>query len=115
MAYNEALTQRVRDALAHLPQVEETKMMRGVLFMVDGKMCVSTGDDELMCRINPALHEQALKRKGVRPVLMKGKEYKGYVYVNQEGMGKKKEFDYWIGLALEYNKIVKASPRKKKK
>ncbi len=38
MAYNEKLTNRVKSALAHLQQVEEKKMFRGVTFMVDGKM-----------------------------------------------------------------------------
>jgi hypothetical protein len=90
-------------------------MFRGVTFMVNGKMCISAGDDEIMCRIDPALHEQALERKGVRPVIMKGREYKGYVYVNGEGMGTKRSLEYWIGLALDFNKIAKASTKRKQK
>lgn len=77
MAYNEKLTNRIREALSHLPKVEEKKMFRGVTFMVDDKMCISVGDDEIMCRINPSLHEEALKRKGCRTVKMRGREYKG--------------------------------------
>jgi TfoX/Sxy family transcriptional regulator of competence genes len=115
MAYNEKLTNRVRSALAHLPKVEEKKMFRGVTFMVDGKMCISAGDDEIMCRIDPAIHEEAIKRKGCRTVEMKGREYKGYVYISEEGMKTKKDFDYWIGLALDFNKKAKAAPKKKKK
>ena len=115
MAYNEVLTQRIRDALALIPHVEEKKMFRGVTFMVNGKMCISAGDDEIMCRIDPTIHEQALERKGCRPVIMKGREYKGYVYVNGEGMGTKRGLEHWIGLALDYNKIAKASTKRKKK
>jgi hypothetical protein len=40
---------------------------------------------------------------------MKGREYKGYVYVNEEGIKAKKDFDFWIGLALGFNKLAKAS------
>ncbi len=115
MAYNEELTNKLRLALAHLPEVEEKKMFRGVAFMVEGKMCITAGDNEIMCRIDPAIHEEVIKRKGCRAVKMKGREYKGYVYITGEGIKLKKDFDYWIGLALDFNKKAKASPKKKKK
>src|SRR5882762_1855436 len=113
MAYNEKLTDRVREALAHLPKVEEKRMFRGVTFMVNGKMCVSVGDDRIMCRIDPSIHEEAIKRKGCITVTMKGREYKGFVYVNEDSIKSKKDFDYWVGLAIEFNKIAKASKKKK--
>lgn len=114
MAYNEILTNRVRAALAHIPQVEEKKMFGSLAFMVDGKMCISVGKDRIMSRIDPELHEQAIQRKGTRTVIMGGREYKGYVYVDEEAVNSQEEFDYWIGLALDYNKKAKASPKKKK-
>ncbi len=77
--------------------------------MVDKKMCITAGADRIMCRINPAIHEEAIKRKGCSTVIMRGREYKGYVHVNEESIKNKKDFDYWIQLALDYNKIAKAS------
>ena len=77
MAYNEKLTARIREALAHLPKVEEKRMFRGVTFMVNDKMCISAGDNKIMCRIDPAIHEEVIKGKVARPVKMKGREYKG--------------------------------------
>ena len=114
MAYNEKLTVRIREALAHLPNVEEKRMFRGVTFMVNDKMCISAGDNKIMCRIDPSIHEEALKRKGCETVKMKGREYKGYVYVSEEGIKTKKDLDYWIRLALEFNKLAKSSKKKKK-
>ena len=111
---NEKLTARVRKALEHLTKWEEKKMFRGITFMVGGKMCISVGDDRIMCRFDPAIHDEEIKRKGVRTVKMGGREYKGYVYVNEEALKTKKEFDHWIRLALEFNKIAKASKKKKK-
>jgi TfoX/Sxy family transcriptional regulator of competence genes len=109
MAYNEKLTERVRTALSDLPSVEEKKMFSGITFMVDDKMCISVGDDRIMCRIDPALHEEAIKRKAACTVIMKGREYIGYVYIQEAGITSKEDFDYWIGLALEFNKKAKAS------
>jgi len=114
MAYNEKLTTRVREALSHLPKVEEKKMFRGITFMVDGKMCISVGDDRIMCRIDPSIHETAIKRKGCRTVKMGGRDYKGFVYVDEDSIKNKKNFEYWIALAIEFNKIAKASKRRKR-
>lgn len=115
MAYNEKLTERVRAALAHLPKVEEKKMFRGVIFMVDDKMCISVGGNEIMCRIDPLLHEEVIERNYCRTVVMRGREYKGYIYVSEDGLKTKKNFDYWIALALDFNKRAKSSKKRKKK
>jgi TfoX/Sxy family transcriptional regulator of competence genes len=115
MAYNEKLAERIREALAHLPKVEEKKMFRGLTFMVNGKMCVSVSGDEMMCRFDPVLQDTVTEKKGFRAMMMKGRAYKGYGYVSEEGILSKKDFDYWIGLALAFNKKAKATPKKIKK
>lgn len=112
MAHNEEMTVRVRLALAHRKDVEEKKMFRGIAFLVDGKLCLSVGDTRMMCRIDPEDHAAALKKKGVETVIMKGREYKGYIYVHEEAMRSKKDFEYWVALALAFNSKEKASKRK---
>lgn len=115
MAINENLTNRVREALAGIPDVEEKKMFRGITFMVNGKMCISVGNDELMCRIDPELHDKAVEMNGVRPVFMKGREYRGYVNVHEDAVKRKKDLDYWVGICLAYNPHAKATAKKSKK
>jgi TfoX/Sxy family transcriptional regulator of competence genes len=114
MAYNEALAGRVKTALAHKRRVEEKKMFGGLAYMVNDKMCVTVGKDRLMVRIDPAIHDTVLKRKGSRTMSMKGRTYRGYVYVDADAVRAKRDFDYWIGLALDYNKKAKASVKKKR-
>ena len=87
-------------------------MFRGAVFMVNGKMCVTAGDERIMCRIDPALHDAALRRKGATTVVMKGRNYRGWVYVDGEGMKTKKQLEYWVGLALDFNGKAKASKKK---
>ena len=48
-------------------------------------------------------------------MIMKGRQYEGYVYVSEEGFKSKKDFEYWIGLCLDFNKKAKASKKTKKK
>lgn len=115
MPANAVLTRRVKAALAHIPQVEEKVMFGGRMFMVNGKMCISVGEDRLMCRIDPAIHDRVLERKGCRAVVMNGRSYRGFVHVNEAALRTKKRFDFWIGLALEYNGKAKASARRTRK
>jgi hypothetical protein len=77
MAYNEKLAERIRKAIAHLPNIEEKKMFRGVTFIVNDKMCVSVSGDEMMCRFDPVLYETFVEKNGFRTMIMKDGEYKG--------------------------------------
>ena len=114
MVYNEQLADRIREALIERNDVEEKKMFRGVTFMVDGKMCISVSGQDMMCRIDPELHDTLVEKNGCRSVMMKGREYKGYIYVSEEVLKSKKEFDEWVHLCLDFNKRAKASKKKKK-
>ncbi|MFZ5554614.1 MAG: TfoX/Sxy family protein [Bacteroidota bacterium] len=114
IAHNEKLTNRVREALQHLDNVEEKKMFRGTTFMVNGKMCFSSGDDKLMCRIDPTIHDDLLRTKKCETMKMKNKEYRGYLFIHEDNLKAKKEFEFWINLALDFNKKARSSKKKKK-
>ncbi len=115
MAYNEALAQRVREALASQSRVEEKKMMGGLTFMVNGKMCAGIVRDDLMARLDPEVYETALTKKCCREMDFTGKPMKGFVFISSDGTNRKADLDYWIELALEFNKKAKASKKRKKK
>ena len=111
MAYNEELAGKVRTALVHQKAVEEKKMMSGLTFMVNGKMCVGILKDELMARIDPDIYEASLQKNGCHEMKFTGKPMKGFVFVSPKGTASKKDLDYWINLALDFNKKAKASKK----
>ncbi len=113
MAYNEKLSDKIREALVHLPGVEEKLMFGGACYMVNGKMCVGVVKDEMMCRIDPDIYEEALEKEGCRQMVFTGKPMKGYVFVSEEGMKTKKQFGYWIDLCIDFNDRAKAAKKKK--
>ena len=113
MAYNEKLADRIRERLVDIPDIEEKKMMGGLTFMVNGKMCVGIIKDELMCRIDPVIHNTVVEMNGCRTMDFTKRPMIGYILVDDTGMRTNKEFDYWIGLALEFNKYAKASKKRK--
>lgn len=113
MPYSEKLANRIRERLAALPNVEEKEMMGGLTFMYNDKMCLGIIKDELMCRIDPELHEIAISKTGCRTMDFTNRPMKGYIMVADSGMKTKMDFDYWIDLALDFNKKAKSSRKRK--
>lgn len=112
MAYNETLNDRIREALQHLPNVEEKRMFGGVCYMVNDKMCIGVMGDELMCRISPDAYETALEKTGCHEMEFSGKPMKGFVFVSEEGTRSNRELKEWIDLCLAYNPQAKAAKKK---
>jgi len=114
MAYNENLANRIRERLMDLQNIEEKEMMGGLTFMYNGKMCVGIIGDEMMCRIDPGLHETVLERPGCRTMDFTSRPMKGYVMIDETGMRKRDDFEFWIQLCLDFNSRAKSSKKKKK-
>jgi len=115
MAYNETLANRIREIISEThKRVEEKKMFGGLCFMVNNKMCVGVETERLMLRIDPAVYEGCLEKEGCTPMDFTGRVMKGYVFVNVAALNTKKKLNYWLQLALAYNKNAKASRRKLK-
>ncbi|CAM3120740.1 RNA methyltransferase [Chryseobacterium flavum] len=113
MAYNIELADRVRERLSLVPdiRIEEKKMFSGLSFLVNDKMCINISHDNLMCRYNPDLEDEVSEKKGFLPMIMKGKQLKGYCYVEPTGFQKPDDFEYWIKLCLDYNPMAKSSKK----
>lgn len=109
MITRKPLSDRVRAALAGVPRVVEKKMFGGIAFMVNGKMCLTVRADRLMCRIDPALHDEMTKRKGVRTVRMRGHAYRGFVHVDAAAVPTRRALDLWVRTCLAFNKRARSS------
>lgn len=113
MAYDEQLAKRIRGTfLKSKVRFEEKRMMGGLCFMVGGKMCVGVEKSRLMARIDPAIYDAALRRKGCVPMDLTGRPMRGFLFVNSVGMTTDAELESWLKLALEFNPKAKASKRK---
>ena len=116
MAYNEKLADRVREIISLTHKItQEKKMFGGLCFMVNDKMCVGVEQERLMVRLDHVLYDEVMEKEGCRPMDFTGKIMKGYVFVDIEALNSKKKLEYWVNLALVYNKLAKASKPKKKK
>ena len=112
MAYSEYQADRVRQRLSSVNLTEEKKMMGGLIFMVNDKMCVgldidkNTGNDRLMVRVGKAKHDQLIFKKGSREMDFTGKVMRGFLFIDPDGFDNEDDLDFWIGKALQFNKQI---------
>ena len=113
MAYDEYLAERIAKVFhdRHIP-FEAKKMMGGICYLVDDKMCAGIIKNKLMARIDPEQTEVALKRKGCTLMDFTGKTMKGFLFIEPEGIDMDKDLESWIDLCLEFN--PRAASKKKK-
>ncbi len=122
MAYSELLAERVRLALElQEASFEEKKMMGGLCFMVDGKMCCGVHFDKkketdlLMARIGAVAKASVLERDGIYPMDFTGRPMKDYIFVAPEAHDTEEDLAHWVALCLAFNPLAKASKKRKKK
>ncbi|WP_324023572.1 TfoX/Sxy family protein [Maribacter sp. BPC-D8] len=112
MAYSEYLADRVRPRLKGKGELEEKKMMGGLIFMVNTKMCIGVmydkkiEEDRLMIRVGKLNYEELLNKPGSRPMDFTGKPIRGYLFVGPDGFDTEDDLDFWVEKALEFNRLL---------
>ncbi|PIR53489.1 RNA methyltransferase [Candidatus Peregrinibacteria bacterium CG10_big_fil_rev_8_21_14_0_10_49_10] len=112
MAYDEHLADRIHTLLSRqCVEFEEKKMMGGLCFMVDQKMCIGISHDQMMARIDPNIYAACLTREGCHEMNFTGRALKGFVFVDPEAIDEDADLNYWVQLCLEYNPKAKRSKK----
>ena len=96
MAYDEGLAQRLREQFQDQAGVVEKKMFGGLSFMVRGHMCCGVVKDELMVRVGPVGHEEALAQPHARPMDFTKRPMKGMVFVAPAGLVEDYDLASWV-------------------
>ena len=115
MAYDINLQDRIQQVLKdkNIP-FEEKKMMGGLTYMINDKMCVGIIKENLMVRIDPENQEVLLKKPGCKEMDFTKRPMKGFLFIEPLGVDMNEDLEYWIQLALEYNPKAKKSKKKNK-
>lgn len=101
MAYDPDLANRIRELLAQQREVEERSMFGGLAFLLRGHMAVAVSGPAraqgvLMVRVAPDETAALLQRPHVRPMVMAGRETRGWVRVDAEGVKTKRQLEGWV-------------------
>ncbi len=114
MAYDEALADRIREALAREKGVDEIRMMGGLCFMIGGHMALGVVGRELMIRVGPDRYERALGRAHAREMDFTGRSLKGFVFVEPAGIRTRRSLASWVVLATAFAKSLPRKPAKRR-
>ena len=112
MAFSELLADRVRQRLKGTGKLEEKKMMGGLIFMVNDKMCIGidtdkqTRQDRLMVRVGKLPYQKLLGQKGSRQMDFTGRVMRGFLFIDPVGFDTEDDLDFWVQRAVEFNKLL---------
>ena len=103
MAYDADLADRIRELLAPLRGVDEMRMFGGLAFLINGNMSVAvSGQGGLMVRVPPGGTEKLLSRAHVTPMVMGGREVRGWIRVDAGGVKSTRQLTGWVTRGADY-------------
>ena len=116
MPYDTHAADGIRVLLAGQSGVVERKMMGGLVFMVNGHMCITaSGRGGILIRVGPEMQARALKEPHVKPMTMAGRSMTGFVRVMPEGYRTAAALRKWVKRGLDYVATLPPKVAKPKK
>ncbi len=114
MAYNEFLQERIESLLNDKNiGFSAKKMMGGLCYMIDDKMCFGIVKNELMARVGSENFDELLQRNGAKPMDFTKRPMKGYLFIEPEGIDYDTDLEFWIDRCLEFNPLAVASGKRR--
>jgi len=103
MAYDEDLAYRIRELLSGQPGLTEQAMVGGLAFLLAGHMTVvASGRGGIMVRVPPDDTEKLRAGAHVEPMVMAGRETRGWVRVTDAGIATKRQLAKWVDIGVAY-------------
>lgn len=103
MAFDPALADRIRELVATERGIDEKRMFGGLAFLVNGNMSVAaTREGGLMVRVPIEDAAQLLRRDHVEPMMMGGREMRGWLRVSAAGLKTKRQLQGWVTRGVGY-------------
>jgi len=102
MAYDEKLAARIQKILAGRNDIVEKEMFGGIAYMVNGHMAVGIIRNDLMVRVGPDAHDDALAQPDTRPMDFAGRPMRGMIYVSPDGVKSPKALAGWVQRGVDH-------------
>ena len=103
MAYDTELVERIRELLATERGVDEKRMFGGLAFLINGHMAVAaSGKGGLLVRVPPHETDKLLDRAHVSPMVMAGREARGWLRVDPDGLKTKRQLARWVTRSVDH-------------
>ena len=122
MAYDTYLAERIRQYFTEQQlNFFEKKMMGGLVFMLDDKMCCGIHFDKkrncdlLMARVGEEAAQGLMSRQGCHPMEFTGRPMKGYVSIDPNGFDLEEDLVFWLNHCIAFNTKAKIAKKRKTK
>lgn len=102
MAYSKYLADQIRKRLQKSNITDKKKMMGGLIFMVNHKMCIgvdinkTTSKDRLMVKVGKAAHDDLFFKKGSINMDFTGKTIRGFLFITPDEFDAEANLDFGI-------------------
>ncbi len=113
MPYDEKLANRIRELIGSDSDLTEQKMFGGLAFLIGGNMAVAaSGQGGILVLVDPDESDTLVESTNARLMEMRGRSMRGWVRVDSEELGTKRQLAKWVELGVAH---AKSLPAKKKK
>jgi len=103
MPYDIQAADGIRVLLSDRHDVVERKMMGGLVFMVNGHMCVTaSGRGGILVRVGHQAQAGVLKEPHVKPMTMAGRSMAGFVRVMPDGYRTAASLRKWVKRGVKF-------------
>jgi TfoX/Sxy family transcriptional regulator of competence genes len=108
MAYDSRLAARVRKLIGARRSVAEREQFGGIAFLVNGNVACGIIGDDLLVRVGPERHDEAMKSGDARPFSLTGRPSKGWILVRAGGLRSAPALKRWVELGVSFAKSLPA-------
>jgi TfoX/Sxy family transcriptional regulator of competence genes len=103
VAYDEELAERIRRLVADEPSLTEQRMFGGLAFLIGGNMAVAaSGQSGVLVRVDPTESDALTASSGAEPMIMRGREMKGWLRVGTDDVADDDELARWVRIGVAY-------------
>jgi TfoX/Sxy family transcriptional regulator of competence genes len=107
--YDRDLANRIRELLAEEDGVVEKQMFGGLAFLIGGNMSVAaSGQGGLLLRCDPDETDALAGRPHAGPFEMRGREMRGWLRVDADGIRTRRQLEPWVRRAVAYARSLPA-------
>ena len=109
MAYDEDLADRIRELLADESDLIEKTMFGGLAFLIGGNMAIAaSGEGGVLVRVDPAQSDMLVATTTARFMEMRGRPMQGWLRVDTDDVGTKRELAEWVERGVTYARSLPA-------
>lgn len=113
MAYNKEIDRRIHAITAGWQNTDRKKMFGGVCHLINGNMFCGVYKDYLILRLGAETARRVAADPFVKPFDITGKPMKGWVMVEDSGLGGKRQLSDWLQLAKAFAETLPPKPDSK--